>query len=138
MQIGESIVRVEKLGEQRNYTDVPQGKIKMSFTIKGEGKEEKISILLYPDKEDSSKIKVELDAENQKKFDKLKDKSSFGKNCFLGEKSVIQAILDKEFTKHESYKPSTLPTLLEQASISNVFSNLNDKYTQFQTYLFGG
>ncbi|WP_339045261.1 J domain-containing protein [Candidatus Mesenet endosymbiont of Agriotes lineatus] len=139
LQIGESIVRVEKLEEQRNYTDVPQGKIKMSFTI--EGKAEKISILLYPDKEDSSKIKVELDKENQKKFDKLKDKSSLGKNCLLGGKNVLQAIQDKEFTKHESYKPTTsaiIPTFLEQASISNVFSSLKDQCAQFQKYLFGG
>ncbi|WP_339048098.1 hypothetical protein [Candidatus Mesenet endosymbiont of Phosphuga atrata] len=141
LQIGSSVIRVEKLGKQRNYTDVPQGMIKMSFTAEVEGKTEKISILLYSDGENSSKIRVELDEENQKKFDKLKDKSSLGKNCFLGGKKVLEAIQDKEFTKHESYKPSTpasTPTLLEQASVSNVFSNLKDQCTQFQKYLFGG
>ncbi|XGA08438.1 MAG: hypothetical protein U0X86_000674 [Wolbachia endosymbiont of Xenopsylla cheopis] len=141
LQIGSSVIRVEKLGEQRNYTDVPQGVIKMSFTAEVEGKKEKISILLHPDEEDSSKIKVELNEENQEKFDKLKDKSSLGKNCCLGGKSVIEAIQDKEFTKHESYKPTIpaiTPTLLEQISVSNVFSNLKDQCTQFQKYLFGG
>ncbi|XGA08458.1 MAG: hypothetical protein U0X86_000694 [Wolbachia endosymbiont of Xenopsylla cheopis] len=136
LQIGSSVIRVERLGEQRNYTDVPQGMIKMSF--KGGDKIEKISILLYHDKDDNDKIKVELDEENQKKFDKLNDKSSFGKNCFLGGKSVIQAIQDKEFTKHESYKTATLPTLFEQVSVSSVFSNLKDQCTQFQKCLFGG
>ncbi|XGA09014.1 MAG: hypothetical protein U0X86_001381 [Wolbachia endosymbiont of Xenopsylla cheopis] len=113
----------------------------MSFTAEVEGKKEKISILLHPDEEDSSKIKVELNEENQEKFDKLKDKSSLGKNCCLGGKSVIEAIQDKEFTKHESYKPTIpaiTPTLLEQISVSNVFSNLKDQCTQFQKYLFGG
>ncbi|XGA08705.1 MAG: hypothetical protein U0X86_001007 [Wolbachia endosymbiont of Xenopsylla cheopis] len=104
LQIGSSVIRVEKLGEQRNYTDIPQGIIKMSFTAEVEDKKEKISILLYSDKDDNGKIKVELDEENQEKFDRLKNKSSFGKNCFLGGKSVIKAIQDKEFTKHESYK----------------------------------
>ncbi|XGA08098.1 MAG: hypothetical protein U0X86_000262 [Wolbachia endosymbiont of Xenopsylla cheopis] len=113
----------------------------MSFTAEVEDKKEKISILLYSDKDDNGKIKVELDEENQEKFDRLKNKSSFGKNCFLGGKSVIQAIQDKEFTKHESYKPTIpaiTPTLLEQISVSNVFSNLKDQCTQFQKYFFGG
>ncbi|GHM58934.1 MAG: hypothetical protein sGL2_10840 [Candidatus Mesenet longicola] len=138
LQIGSSVVRVEKLGEKRNYTDVLQGIIKVSFTAEVEDKKEKISILLYSDKEDSNKIKVELDAENQEKFDKLKDKSILGKNCFLGGKSVIQAIQDKEFTKHKSYKPATLSTFLEQISVNNVFDNLKNQYAQFQKYLFGG
>ncbi|GHM60039.1 MAG: hypothetical protein sL5_10320 [Candidatus Mesenet longicola] len=141
LQIGSSVIRVEKLGEQRNYTDIPEGIIKMSFTAEIEGKTEKISILLHPDEEDSSKIKVELNEENQEKFDKLKDKSSLGKNCFLGGKSIIKAIQDKEFTKYESYKPTTpaiTPTLLEQISVSNIFDNLKNQCTQFQKYLFGG
>ncbi|XGA08528.1 MAG: hypothetical protein U0X86_000774 [Wolbachia endosymbiont of Xenopsylla cheopis] len=141
LQIGSSVIRVERLGEKRNYTDVPQGIIKMSFTIKIADRTEKISILLYSDKDDNGKIKVELDEENQKKFDKLKDKSSLGKNCFLGGKSVIKAIQDKESTKHESYKPATpasTPTLLEQASVSNVFDNVKGQFMQFQKYLFGG
>ncbi|GHM58947.1 MAG: hypothetical protein sL5_10680 [Candidatus Mesenet longicola] len=118
-----------------------QGIIKVSFTVKIADRTEKISILLYSDGENSSKIKVELDEENQEKFDKLKDKSSLGKNCFLGGKSVIQAIQDKEFIKHGSCKsitPASTPTLFEQASVSNVFDSLKDQCTQFQKYLFGG
>ncbi len=60
----------------------------MSFTTEIKGKAEKIIIHLYPDKTDNKKIKVKLDQENQKKFDKLKNKSSLGKNCLLGGKNV--------------------------------------------------
>ncbi len=135
LQIGKSIVKVEKLGEKRNYTDVPEGSIKMSFTTEIEGKTEKISILLHSDKEDNSKIRVELNEENQKKFDKLKNKSSLGKNCLLGGKNILQAIQDQEFTKHESYKTATLSTLLKQISVSNIFDNLKNGFEQFGKYV---
>ncbi|WP_339045842.1 hypothetical protein [Candidatus Mesenet endosymbiont of Agriotes lineatus] len=128
LQIGSSVIRVERLEEKRNYIDVPQGVIKMSFSIKIEGKKEKISIHLYPDTTDNNKIKVKLDEENQEKFNKLKDKSSLGKNCLLGGKSVIKAIEDKEFTK--PCKPKALSTFVEQASISNIFGSLRSKLSK--------
>ncbi|UXX40520.1 hypothetical protein [Wolbachia endosymbiont of Oryzaephilus surinamensis] len=94
LQIGESIVRVENIGGKRNYTDVLGDSIEMSFTTEvGE-----ISIHLYPS--DSNIIKVKLDGENQEKFNKLKDKSSLGESCFLGGKSVLQAVNDKGFERN--------------------------------------
>ncbi|WP_265017545.1 hypothetical protein [Wolbachia endosymbiont (group A) of Epistrophe grossularia] len=94
LQIGESIIRVESIGKKRNYTDVLGDSIKMSFTTEvGE-----ISIHLCPG--DSNIIKVKLDGENQEKFNKLKDKSSLGKSCFLGGKSVLQAVNDKGFERN--------------------------------------
>ncbi|WP_353289395.1 hypothetical protein [Wolbachia endosymbiont (group A) of Paraperithous gnathaulax] len=94
LQIGESIIRVESIGKKRNYTDVLGDSIEMSFTTEvGE-----ISIHLCPG--DSNIIKVKLDGENQEKFDKLKDKSSLGKSCFLGGKSVLQAVNDKGFERN--------------------------------------
>ncbi|WP_264330477.1 hypothetical protein [Wolbachia endosymbiont (group B) of Erebia ligea] len=94
LQIGESIIRVESIGRKRNYTDVLGGGIEMSFiTEVGE-----ISIHLCPG--DSNIIKVKLDGENQEKFDKLKDQSSLGESCFLGGKSVLQAVNDKGFERN--------------------------------------
>ncbi|WP_265021657.1 hypothetical protein [Wolbachia endosymbiont (group A) of Icerya purchasi] len=94
LQIGESIIRVESIGKKRNYTDVLGDSIEMSFTTEvGE-----ISIHLCPG--DSNIIKVKLDGENQEKFNKLKDKSSLGKSCFLGGKSVLQAVNDKGFERN--------------------------------------
>nr|WP_253307354.1 hypothetical protein [Rickettsia endosymbiont of Ceutorhynchus assimilis] len=94
LQTGESIIRVESIGKKRNYTDVLGDSIEMSFTTEvGE-----ISIHLCPG--DSNIIKVKLDGENQEKFDKLKDKSSLGKSCFLGGKSVLQAVNDKGFERN--------------------------------------
>ncbi|WP_264377078.1 MULTISPECIES: hypothetical protein [unclassified Wolbachia] len=94
LQIGESIIRVESIGKKRNYTDVLGDSIEMSFTTEvGE-----ISIHLCPG--DSNIIKVKLDGENQEKFDKLKDQSSLGESCFLGGKSVLQAVNDKGFERN--------------------------------------
>ncbi|GHM58256.1 MAG: hypothetical protein sL5_04270 [Candidatus Mesenet longicola] len=126
LKIGESIIRVEKVGEKRNYTNIPKGRIKMSFATEVG----KISIYLCSDENNSSRIKVELDEENQEKFKRLKDKSSLGKNCLLGGKSVIQAIRDKEFTKNESYKPKALSTFMEQASVSNILSRLGNIFSK--------
>ncbi len=96
LQIGESIIRVESIGRKRNYTDVLGGGIEMSF-ITEVGK---ISIHLCPSDEGSNIIKVNLDEENQEKFDKLKDQSSLGESCLLGGKSVLQAIKDKGFERN--------------------------------------
>ncbi|WP_264705157.1 hypothetical protein [Wolbachia endosymbiont (group A) of Gymnosoma rotundatum] len=96
LQIGESIIRVESIGRKRNYTDVLGGAIEMSF-ITEVGK---INIHLCPSDEGSNIIKVNLDEESQEKFDKLKDKSSLGESCFLGGKSVLQALNDKGFERN--------------------------------------
>ncbi|MGL9762085.1 MAG: hypothetical protein ACR5LB_07975 [Wolbachia sp.] len=96
LQIGKSIIRVESIGKKRNYTDVLGGGIEMSF-ITEVGK---ISIHLCPSDEGSNIIKVNLDEENQEKFDKLKDQSSLGESCLLGGKSVLQAIKDKGFERN--------------------------------------
>ncbi|MFP3025972.1 MAG: ankyrin repeat domain-containing protein [Wolbachia sp.] len=98
LQIGESIVRVEGTKDgKRNYTDVLKGSIKMSFTTEvGE-----ISIYLSPSKKDGNKIEVEIDDESEARLNKLKaEKKSLGENCFLGGKSVLEAIEDKGFEKN--------------------------------------
>ncbi len=88
LQIGKSIVRVESVGKKRNYTDTLKGSIEMSFTTEvGE-----ISIYLSPSKEGGNKIKVEIDEENKAKFNKLKDKSSLGKDCLLEGENVSEVI----------------------------------------------
>ncbi|MEY2393430.1 hypothetical protein [Wolbachia endosymbiont of Tettigetta isshikii] len=89
LQIGENVVRVEKNEDgKRNYTYVTHCDIEMSFTTEvGE-----ISIHLCPSKEGNKKIEVKIDDENKSKFNKLKDKSSVGKNCLLEGESVSKVI----------------------------------------------
>lgn len=89
LQIGENVVRVEKNEDgKRNYTDVLHGDIEMSFTTEvGE-----ISIHLCPSKEGNKKIEVKIDDENKSRYNKLKDKSSVGKNCLLEGESVSEVI----------------------------------------------
>ncbi|MDE5061195.1 MULTISPECIES: hypothetical protein [Wolbachia] len=98
LQIGESIIRVESVGGKRNYTDVLEGSIEMSFTTEIGN----IGIYFSSSDEDSNKIKVELNEESREKFDRLKDQSSLGKNCLLGGKSVLQAIKDGGFERNGS------------------------------------
>lgn len=86
VQVGKSIIRVENLGGRRNYTDVSEDSIKMSFTTEvGE-----ISIHLYPSEKDSNKIEVRL--VDEVRFNKLENKSSLGQSCLLGGKNVLTAI----------------------------------------------
>ncbi|WP_265045185.1 MULTISPECIES: hypothetical protein [unclassified Wolbachia] len=96
LQIGESIIRVENVGGKRNYTDVLEGSVEMSFTTEVG----KISIYLSSRDEGSNRIKVELDEKSQGKFDKLKDQLSLGESCFLGGKSVLQAVKDGGFERN--------------------------------------
>lgn len=88
LQIGESIIRVESVGEKRNYTDVLEGSIEMSFTTEIG----KIVIYLSPSDEGSNKIKVEVSNKKEilEKFKNCKEK--LGKNCLLGGLSVNEAI----------------------------------------------
>ncbi|WP_374698750.1 ankyrin repeat domain-containing protein [Wolbachia endosymbiont (group B) of Limnophora tigrina] len=98
LQIGESIVKVEKDAEgKRNYKDILKGSIKMSFTTEvGE-----ISIYLSPSKKDGNKIEVEIDDESEARLNKLKaEKKSLGENCLLGGESVLEAIEAKGFKKN--------------------------------------
>lgn len=97
--IGESIVRFEEdKDEKRNYTDVLQGSIEMSFVTKVG----KISIHLYPSsteakdgKTENRGIKVEIDEESKTRFFQLEgeEKKSLGKNCLLEGKSVADVIV---------------------------------------------
>lgn len=98
--IGESVVKVESIGQKRNYVDVLNSGIVLSFeSVIG-----KISIHLYPDAADNNKIKVELDEVSEdkirKNIDKLKNKNTMGENFLLGGKSVMQAILDGNFERN--------------------------------------
>ncbi|MGL5028654.1 MAG: hypothetical protein ACRC6C_00725 [Wolbachia pipientis] len=112
LQIGESIVRVENAGGKRNDTDVLGGGIEMSFTTEvGE-----VSIHLSPSDKDSNIIKVKLDGENQEKFNKLKDKSSHGESCFLGGKSVLQAVNDKGFERNGGILIESAETTIKQSN----------------------
>lgn len=107
LQIGESIVRVEGTKDgKRNYTDVLEGSIKMSFTTEvGE-----ISIYLSPSKKDGNKIKVEVDEENKARFNKLKDKSSLGKNCLL-ERENVSEVISKNFKMSDSVSTESIETI---------------------------
>ncbi|MBC6685680.1 ankyrin repeat domain-containing protein [Wolbachia pipientis] len=107
LQIGESIVRVEGTKDgKRNYTDVLEGSIKMSFTTEvGE-----ISIYLSPSKKDGNKIKVEIDEENKAKFNKLKDKSSLGKDCLLEGENVSE-VISKNFKMSDSVSTESIETI---------------------------
>ncbi|WP_341819674.1 hypothetical protein [Wolbachia endosymbiont (group A) of Brachyopa scutellaris] len=134
LQIGESIIRVESIGRKRNYTNVLGGGIEMSFiTEVGE-----ISIHLCSSDKDSNIIKVELDGENQGKFDKLKDQSSLGESCLLGGKSVLQAIKDKGFERNcgilielaETIKQSDF--VVKESGVPSTFMRSVDSLDQLQ------
>ncbi|WP_341814202.1 MULTISPECIES: ankyrin repeat domain-containing protein [unclassified Wolbachia] len=95
LQVGESIVRVEGTKDgKRNYTDVLESSIKMSFTTEaGE-----INIYLSPSEKDSNKIEVEIDDESEERLNKLKaEKKSLGENCLLGGKSVLESYRRERF-----------------------------------------
>ncbi|QOD38346.1 hypothetical protein [Candidatus Wolbachia massiliensis] len=100
IRIGESIVNVEKgEGGKRNYKDVLEGGIELSFTTEAG----KINIYLYRIEGNSDEVKVDFaDDESKKRFHDLveEDKSNLGKNCRLGGKSVSQAITDKCFKRN--------------------------------------
>ncbi|WP_341812153.1 ankyrin repeat domain-containing protein [Wolbachia endosymbiont (group A) of Conops quadrifasciatus] len=109
IQIGESIVRVEGTKDgKRNYTDVLESSIKMSFTTEvGE-----INIYLSPSKEGGNKIEVEIDDESEARLNKLKaEKKSLGENCLLGGKSILEAIEDKGFEKNDSVSTESIETI---------------------------
>ncbi|KAF5269441.1 hypothetical protein FQR65_LT12766 [Abscondita terminalis] len=98
LQIGESIVRVEDIEDgKRNYTDVLKSSIEMSFTTEVG----KINIYLSPSKEGGNKIEVEIDEKNKAKFNKLKDKSSLGKDCLLEGENVSE-VISKNFKMSDS------------------------------------
>ncbi|TVS96538.1 hypothetical protein COM42_002685, partial [Wolbachia pipientis] len=105
-QIEESIVKVEITEDgKRNYTDILKGGIEIFFTTKiGE-----ISIYLSPSKKDGNKIKVEVDEENKARFNKLKDKSSLGKNCLL-ERENVSEVISKNFKMSDSVSTESIET----------------------------
>ncbi|WP_353270084.1 hypothetical protein [Wolbachia endosymbiont (group A) of Myopa testacea] len=109
IQIGESIVRVEGTKDgKRNYTDVLESSIKMSFTTEaGE-----INIYLSPSEKDSNKIEVEIDDESEERLNKLKaEKKSLEENCLLGGKSVLEAIEEKGFKKNSNVPTESIETI---------------------------
>lgn len=101
LHIGESIVRIERLGEKRNYTDI-SGSIEMSFTTEVGT----INIYLCSGKgNNSNKIEVEFaDEESKAKFNELEDKSNLGADCLLGGKNVAE-VIGKNFERS-----SVMPT----------------------------
>gem|GEM_PF-6465805 len=123
--IGESIVRFEEdKDEKRNYTDVLQGSIEVSFATKVG----KISVHLHPSstetedgKTENREIKVEIDEESKTRFSQLEDeeKKSLGKNCLLKGQSVADVIaksLEKNgsVTMKLTEKPDTPFTFMNQ------------------------
>lgn len=95
LQIGDSIVKVERVEGKRNYTDILGDKIEMFFATKaGE-----ISICLNPSDDGSNKIKIEVSESDRKRLNKLKDKEEIGENCLLGGLSVNKAIEQGFFVK---------------------------------------
>ncbi|WP_264731100.1 ankyrin repeat domain-containing protein [Wolbachia endosymbiont (group A) of Sphaerophoria taeniata] len=109
LQVGESIVRAEGTKDgKRNYTDVLESSIKMSFTTEaGE-----INIYLSPSEKDSNKIEVEIYDESEERLNKLKaEKKSLGENCLLGGKSVLEAIEEKGFKKNGNVPTESIETI---------------------------
>ncbi|GFQ79656.1 uncharacterized protein TNCT_142781 [Trichonephila clavata] len=113
LQIGESIVRVESVGGKRNYKDILEGSIEMSFTTEvGE-----ISIYLSPSKKGGNKIEVEIDEKSEARLNKLKaEKKSLGENCLLGGKSVLEAIEAKGFKKNGNVPTEPTETIKDDLS----------------------
>ncbi|RDD34580.1 hypothetical protein Wcon_01315 [Wolbachia endosymbiont of Cylisticus convexus] len=100
-QIEESIVRVEITKDgKRNYTDIFKGGIEIFFTTKlGE-----ISIYL---RKDGNKMVVEIDEESKIRFSKLENKSSFGGNCLIQGKSVLE-VMGKSFENIPTQSTQTI------------------------------
>ncbi len=120
-QIKESIVKVEITEDgKRNYTDILKGGIEIFFTTKiGE-----ISIYL---RKDGNKMVVEIDEKSKIRFSKLENKSSFGGNCLIQGKSVLEVMgksfenIPEELTQTIKNVPSTslMQTCLQQQENSN-------------------
>ncbi|MGX9892228.1 hypothetical protein [Wolbachia endosymbiont of Protocalliphora sialia] len=106
-QIEENIVKVEITEDgKRNYTDILKGGIEIFFTTKiGE-----ISIYL---RKDGNKMVVEIDEKSKIRFSKLENKSSFGGNCLIQGKSVLEVMgksfenIPEELTQTIKNVPST-------------------------------
>ncbi|CAH2209304.1 hypothetical protein C1A_484 [Wolbachia endosymbiont of Culex quinquefasciatus JHB] len=120
-QIEENIVKVEITEDgKRNYTDILKGGIEIFFTTKiGE-----ISIYL---RKDGNKMVVEIDEKSKIRFSKLENKSSFGGNCLIQGKSVLEVMgksfenIPEELTQTIKNVPSTslMQTCLQQQENSN-------------------
>jgi len=120
-QIEESIVKVEITEDgKRNYTDILKGGIEIFFTTKiGE-----ISIYL---RKDGNKMVVEIDEKSKIRFSKLENKSSFGGNCLIQGKSVLEVMgksfenIPEELTQTIKNVPSTslMQTCLQQQENSS-------------------
>uniref|UniRef100_A0A3B0J8K2 Uncharacterized protein n=1 Tax=Wolbachia endosymbiont of Aleurodicus dispersus TaxID=1288877 RepID=A0A3B0J8K2_9RICK len=120
-QIEESIVKVEITEDgKRNYTDILKGGVEIFFTTKiGE-----ISIYL---RKDGNKMVVEIDEKSKIRFSKLENKSSFGGNCLIQGKSVLEVMgksfenIPEELTQTIKNVPSTslMQTCLQQQENSS-------------------
>lgn len=120
-QIEESIVKVEITEDgKRNYTDILKGGIEIFFTTKiGE-----ISIYL---RKDGNKMVVEIDEKSKIRFSRLENKSSFGGNCLIQGKSVLEVMgksfenIPEELTQTIKNVPSTslMQTCLQQQENSS-------------------
>lgn len=97
LQIGKSIVTVKSVEGKRNYTDILESSIKMTFTTEvGE-----VNIQLSPSEKNSNNIRVEISDKDRKNFDQLKNKKEIGEDCLLGGYSVYDAIKQGYFEKHK-------------------------------------
>ncbi|WP_438456318.1 hypothetical protein [Wolbachia endosymbiont of Kerria lacca] len=120
-QIEKNIVKVEITEDgKRNYTDILKGGIEIFFTTKiGE-----ISIYL---RKDGNKMVVEIDEKSKIRFSKLENKSSFGGNCLIQGKSVLEVMgksfenIPEELTQTIKNVPSTslMQTCLQQQENSH-------------------
>ncbi|WP_375603736.1 hypothetical protein NOX90_04630 [Wolbachia endosymbiont of Anurida maritima] len=107
LKIGESTVRVESIGEKRNYTDLADNSdIALTFnTSEGE-----LEVRLYPDMRNKDLIRVEV-----RSAEAIKNcNEEIGKNCLLGSLSVNEAIEQGYFKK-----PGKLCQSSETTSPSN-------------------
>lgn len=129
--VGKSIVRVENVGGKRNYTDVLEGGIEMSFTTEIG----KISIHLRSSDKDNNTIEVKISDDDKKKLDQLKDKEEIGENCLLGGYSVHDAIKRGYFEKHETLRQSSEKITLSNEKKKNSWCEIvtNSKQTTSRT-----
>lgn len=108
LQVGESIIKVENKEGMRNYTDISESGIEMSFTTYFG----KVSVHLSPSERDNNKIEVKLGNEKSIAcFSKLEDKSSLGENCLLGGKNVLTAIEDGYFKRNSNVSKELTETM---------------------------
>ncbi|MDN5247702.1 MAG: ankyrin repeat domain-containing protein [Wolbachia endosymbiont of Tyrophagus putrescentiae] len=96
IKIGKSEVEFNVINGMRNYTDLSDDSdIMLTFPTSAG----KVEVRLYPDSQDTTKIKVEVTG-NKEILQELKNKNEkIGSNCLLGKLKIAEAIEQGFFTR---------------------------------------